>query len=97
MLANEVEFSGLLEEIGENPIHFALACAAKLGKLLEERDVVSCARAGASRCDVGACPRALALRLVRRDTRDALLRAARVCRHVTTEGLGQKINRGLYM
>ncbi|XP_026322435.1 uncharacterized protein LOC113232026 [Hyposmocoma kahamanoa] len=90
LLANELEFSGLPEEIAENPMHLALACAAKLGVPLEERDVVSCARAGALRREVGARPRPLALRLARRDTREALLRAARVRRHVTTEGLGQK-------
>ncbi|XP_026328024.1 uncharacterized protein LOC113239747 [Hyposmocoma kahamanoa] len=90
LLLNEVELSGVPEENGENPIHIALACAAKLGMQLDEREVVSCARTGAPRREVGARPRPLALRLTRRDTRDVLLRGARVRRHLTTEDLGLK-------
>lgn len=90
LLSNEVELSCVPEEDGENPIHIVLACAAKLGVQIDVHDLVSCARVGAPRREAGARPRQLAVRLVRCDTRNALLRAARVRRHITTEGLGLK-------
>ncbi|XP_026316501.1 uncharacterized protein LOC113227729 [Hyposmocoma kahamanoa] len=90
LLSYEVELSCVPEEGGENPIHIVLACAAKLGVQIDQRDLVSCTRVGALRREEGARPRQLAVRLARRDTRDALLRAARVRRHLTTEGLGLK-------
>ncbi|XP_026323177.1 uncharacterized protein LOC113232621 [Hyposmocoma kahamanoa] len=88
LLLNEVELSGVAEENGENPIHIALACAAKLGLQLDEHEVVGCARAVTQWREAGA--RSLVLRLTRPDTRVAMLRAARVRRNLTTEGLGLK-------
>lgn len=90
LMLNEVELSGIPEERGENPTHIALACATKLGVSLDERDIVGCARVGGPRQEPGARPRPLAVRLARRDVRDDLLRAARVRRRMSTEGLGLK-------
>lgn len=90
LLLNEIEMSGVPEENGENPVHIVLACAAKLGLQLDEHELVTCARVGVPRREAGSRPRPIALRLTRRDTRDALLRAARVRRHLTTEGWGLK-------
>lgn len=90
LLSNDVELSCVPEEGGENPTHIVLACAAKLGVQMDVRDLVSCTRVGRPRREEGARPRQLAVRLARRDMRDAFLRAARIRRHLTTEGLELK-------
>ena len=93
LLSNDIEISGVPEESGENPSHLVLACAVKLGVTLDERELVSCARVGGVRpAAPGGRPRPLCVRLARRDTRLQLLRAARVRRGLTTEGLGLKSN-----
>ncbi|XP_063821186.1 uncharacterized protein LOC135071323 [Ostrinia nubilalis] len=91
LLSNDVEISGCPEQAGENSTHIVIALARKIGVELDEKDLVAVERAGpprlAPRDGAPARPRPLAVRLTRRATRDALLRAARVRRAVTTEGL----------
>lgn len=91
MLVNDVEIAGFPEVANENSVHAILHIARKVGVQLEDRDVVCAERLGAPRAFVegeGAPrPRPLAVRLARRDTRDALLAAARVRRRLTTEGM----------
>lgn len=90
-LLNDVEVSNLPEMTNENATHVILTLASKLGVSLEERDVVSAERAGPLRAPVEGGPlprpRPLVVRLARRTTRDALLKAARVRRNLTSEGL----------
>ncbi|XP_059061518.1 uncharacterized protein LOC131854419 [Achroia grisella] len=94
LLANDVEISGFPETPNENTIHIILSIANTLGVELEERDVVSAGRVGPGRAHLqrnGAMPprpRPIAVRVTRRATRDHLLRAARVRRVLTTEGMG---------
>lgn len=103
-LCNDVEIAGCPEVANENCTHLILTIAKKLGVELDERDVVSVERAGPPRVatvsgETGAQPRprALAVRLARRTLRDALLRAARVRRALTTEGLHSGPAKQLYV
>lgn len=86
---NDVVISGVTESKGENAEHIVLTLAQKIGVELDERDVVSASRVGAVRRESapGAEPRAIVVRLARREHRDRLLRAARVRRTVDTSGL----------
>lgn len=92
MLTNDIEISNLPETSNENPTHLLLTVAKKLGVDLCERDVVSAQRAGPPRAPAqgGAAPRPrpLVARLARLAPRDELLRAARVRRGLSTEGMG---------
>ncbi|CAH2049564.1 unnamed protein product, partial [Iphiclides podalirius] len=90
-LANDIEISNLPESTNENAIHILLTVAKKLGVDLDERDVVHVERAGPVHAHLegktSPRPRALVARLSRRALRDSLLRAARVRRGLTTEGI----------
>lgn len=93
LLANDLEIAGFPESHNENATHVLLAIAKKLGVPLEDRDVVSAHRVGAVRghADGGASvarPRPVAVRLARRATRDELLQAARVRRHLIPSDMG---------
>lgn len=92
MLINDVEIAGYPEVANENSVHAILTISRKMGVPLEDRDVVCAERVGAPRAylegEQAPRPRPLAVRLARRDTRDALLAAARVHRRVSTEGMG---------
>lgn len=91
LLLNDVDVAGIPEEDGESVQHLVLSCAAKLGVQLDERDLVNCARIGGGRQETQGMPlrpRVITLRLARRSIRDQLIKAARVRRSLTTEGLG---------
>ena len=94
LLLADVEVTGIPEESGENLEHLVSTVAVKLGVTLDERDVVSCARAGGARRgasgDGSGRPRPIVVRFARRAVRQEMLRAARVRRRITTEGLGLK-------
>lgn len=91
LLSNDVEIAGCPEITTENCTHLVLAIAKKVGVELDEKDIVSAERAGPPRParegGAPARPRPVAVRLTRREPRDALLRAARVRRNLNTEGL----------
>lgn len=92
LLSSEMEITGCPETINENCTHIALTVAKKIGVELEERDIASAERVGPVRRpapDSGAAarPRPIAVRLTRRTSRDAVLRAARVRRGLDTDGL----------
>ncbi|CAG9132605.1 unnamed protein product [Plutella xylostella] len=95
-LSNDLDISNLPEELGENPIHLVTLVAAKLGVILEERDIVSAERVGSrhGRGTEGAGaggadrPRPLAVRVTRRALKDELTKSARVRRGATTADLG---------
>ncbi|KAI5639141.1 hypothetical protein NE865_08341 [Phthorimaea operculella] len=88
LLFSDVDITGIAEENGENPVHIAMTCAAKLGMKLEETDIVSCMRVGAVHKNADGTPRSrpIAVRLARQSTRDAMLKAARVRRRPTSTG-----------
>lgn len=93
-ILNDLEVTGLPEETNESPIHLASLLAKKLGVSLSEHDIVSAERVGrkilAERKEGDTTvvrPRALVIRLVRRGTRDELLRAARVRRGLDSSGV----------
>ncbi|KAI5637883.1 hypothetical protein NE865_09398 [Phthorimaea operculella] len=90
LLFSDVDITGIAEENGENPVHIAMTCAAKLGMKLEETDIVSCMRVGAVHKNADGTPRSrpIAVRLARQSTRDAMLKAARVRRRPTSTGIG---------
>ncbi|KPJ07137.1 hypothetical protein RR48_07984 [Papilio machaon] len=93
LLLNDVEIAGLPEERSENALHLASVVAVKLGLTLEERDIVHAERRGAvrrNRSDGEGAPqqpRPLVVRLARRAQRDAMLRAARVRRGLSTSDM----------
>lgn len=90
LLLNDVEIAGLPEERNESVLHLASLVATKLGLTLDERDIVHAERRGAvrrNRSDGEGAPqrpRPLVVRLARRVQRDAVLRAARVRRGLST-------------
>lgn len=92
MLLNDVELTGIPEFDNESPGHIVLAAAAKLSVKLDERDIVSVARAGPRRKPLPdgrpALPRPLIVRFARRALRDTILKEARVRRGATTAELG---------
>lgn len=87
-ISNDVEIAGIPETKGEGITHIVLTVAKKLGVDLDERDIVSAERAGPVRAFLEGepvpRPRAIAVRLARRERRDALLSGARVRRGATT-------------
>ncbi|XP_072948712.1 uncharacterized protein [Epargyreus clarus] len=90
LFMNDVEIAGVCELKGENPLHLVTALATKIGVELDERDVVSVARAGVRRAEDSGDkprPRPIVVRLARRAVRDQLIKAARVRRGADTAGL----------
>ncbi|KAL4718984.1 hypothetical protein ACJJTC_018787 [Scirpophaga incertulas] len=91
LLLNDVEFTCIPENKGEGLQHVVMSLASKIGVKLRSEDVVCAARVGrppeAGTGIAGVRPRPIVVRLVRRALRDDLLRAARVRRTVTTEGV----------
>ncbi|XP_045541449.1 uncharacterized protein LOC123722939 [Papilio machaon] len=91
MLCNDIEITHLPETQNENTVHVVLAIAKKINVRLDERDVVFAERVGYYRPTADKLapekPRPLMLRLSRRATRDDIIKAARVCRSITTEGM----------
>ncbi|XP_059045278.1 uncharacterized protein LOC131841063 [Achroia grisella] len=95
LLSNDVEIVGIPEENGESVDHLVLTCVNTIGVALDERDIVSCARFGRLYGMVDGQqprPRPVVVRLAHRATRDKILRAARVRRTITTEGMGLRSN-----
>ncbi|VVC91995.1 unnamed protein product [Leptidea sinapis] len=87
LLANDIEISGCPEVQNESAMHIIKTIAHKIGI---KRYIVNVERVGPRRPeekDKPYRPRPLIVRLTRRETRDALLTAARVRRGVNTEGL----------
>ncbi|KAL4705118.1 hypothetical protein ACJJTC_009749 [Scirpophaga incertulas] len=92
LLLNDIILSGIPEAKDETPLHLIQLVSSKLGVNIDERDIVNAERIGMVRRnftsnssgDTVGRPRALAVRLSRRATRDQLLRAARVRRGLTT-------------
>lgn len=103
LLLNDVELTEIPEHEGESVGHLVLTAAAKLGMVLEERDVVSATRVGPRRDHVeGASaprPRPIVVRFTRRSLRDDLLKSARVRRAITTAELGlpEHVTRRFYV
>lgn len=94
-LLSDIEIGHLPEEKGENVLHAVTVLAAKLGLVLEERDVVFAERVGVTQgAGVGSEPpreRRVVVRLARRQLRDQLLQAARVRRTMTTTDAGRAV------
>ncbi|XP_047034522.1 uncharacterized protein LOC124640680 [Helicoverpa zea] len=94
LLANDVEITNIPEAASDHPIHIAKAVGLKLGVQLEERDIISAERVGGKQLNATSSagpavtrPRAVVVRLARRELRDALLASARVRRGATTADL----------
>lgn len=86
-LRNELEITGLPENQIENLTHIVLVVAKKIGVELEERDIDWIQRMGPPRkanADPSEkrYPRSIVLRLLRREKRDIVLKAARVRRNL---------------
>lgn len=95
ILVNDLEIRNIPEEKGENPIHLVVAIATKLGVDLHDSDIVSAERfrgrflnSTSSEGPSEQRPRALVIRLTRRELRDKLLQNARVRRSSDTGGIG---------
>ncbi|CAG4961960.1 unnamed protein product [Parnassius apollo] len=96
-LLNDLEVSGIPENINESVQHIVVAVAAKLGTQLEESEIVSACRVGNSQrlsnlnTQALGSPtrhRRIVVRLSRRVIRDEMLRNARVRRGATAAVLG---------
>lgn len=91
LLLNDIEFSCVAEQRVESVQHIVITLANKLGVKLEEQDIVSAYRVGrapsTSEGKAASRPRLIVVRLARRDMRNQILRAARVRRGATTEGV----------
>ncbi|KAJ2950559.1 hypothetical protein O0L34_g8804 [Tuta absoluta] len=92
LLVNDLEIAGCPEMPNENCTHLVLHIAKKIGVDLDEKDVVCVDRAGPTRPaeedGTPPRPRPIVVRLTRRVLKETLLKAARVRRGLTTEGLG---------
>lgn len=93
MLLNDIEISGVPENLHESPIHITQALAQKVGMTLDTRDIISVERVGPPRTTITSerakpRPRPLVARLARRPLRDELLRSARVRRNLDSSNIG---------
>ncbi|CAH1640908.1 unnamed protein product [Spodoptera littoralis] len=95
LMANDLVIANLPETPAENPVHMVKAIATKLGVSLDIRDIVYAERVGGRHLKptsptkpAEVRPRAVMVRLARRDLRDDILDSARVRRGATTEDLG---------
>lgn len=95
LMANDLVIANLPESQAENPVHLVKLIASKLGVSMEDRDIVSAERVGGRQINATSPatsteprPRAIMVRLARRDLRDAFLDSVRVRRGATTEDLG---------
>ncbi|KOB76082.1 Poly U binding factor 68kD, partial [Operophtera brumata] len=97
-LLSDLEIGQLSEEKGENVVHTVTVLAAKLGVVIEERDIVFAERVGVAQgAGSGAeplRPRRIVVRLARRGLRDSLLQGARVRRTLTAADAGQAAGAG---
>lgn len=100
-LLSDLEIGHLPEEKGENVLHAVTVLAAKLGVVLDQRDVVFAERVGVAQLAEAAGqaprPRRVVVRLVRRHLRDELLQAARVRRSLTAADAGRTASTGAPM
>lgn len=100
LLLNDVEVSGIPELKNESALHLVKFIAVKLGVAVGESDIVHVERIGSSRRNRVASadgtssgdvamqqPRNISVTFARRATRDAMLRAARVRRGLSTSDL----------
>ncbi|KOB72021.1 Zinc finger DNA binding protein [Operophtera brumata] len=94
-LLNDVEITGLPEQKGENLANLIPFIASRMDMPLDERDIVSVERVGATKISqeestsTGTMrPRRVVFRFTRRTTRDALLQKARERRGLTSAELG---------
>ncbi|KAH9635238.1 hypothetical protein HF086_013265 [Spodoptera exigua] len=97
LLLNDIEISGIPECKDESALHLVKVLGTKLGVIVDERDVVHVERVGSTHRNrtttsisadpASRRPRSISVRFARRVTRDALLRAARVRRGMTTQDL----------
>ncbi|KAH9631281.1 hypothetical protein HF086_003717 [Spodoptera exigua] len=95
LMANDLVIANLPESQAENPVHVVKVIATKLGVQLDDRDIVYAERVGGRHLKATSPtksaevrPRAVMVRLARRDLRDAVLDSARQRRGATTEDLG---------
>ncbi|KAJ8707945.1 hypothetical protein PYW08_008489 [Mythimna loreyi] len=94
LLVNDIEITNIPEASADNPAHVIQVIGLKLGVSLDERDIVSAERVGGRQLNATgsggaqeARPRAIVVRLARREVRDRLLASARVRRGATTADL----------
>ncbi|XP_059047359.1 uncharacterized protein LOC131842809 [Achroia grisella] len=98
LLLNDLDISCVPETGGESLPHILKTLASKLGVTISDQDVISTERVGRvlefqqsdtskPTQETSTRPRTIVVRLARRAVRDELLRAARVRRGATTEGL----------
>ncbi|CAH0751751.1 unnamed protein product [Diatraea saccharalis] len=90
LLLNDIEISCIPETKGESLQHVVMTVTRKLGVGLEEQEIVSVARVGrptAQEDQKTVRPRPIVVKFTRRVIRDQVLRAARVRRGATTEGI----------
>uniref|UniRef100_A0A2A4JGT4 FP protein C-terminal domain-containing protein n=1 Tax=Heliothis virescens TaxID=7102 RepID=A0A2A4JGT4_HELVI len=95
LMANDLVIANLQESQAENPVHVVKIIATKLGVQLDDRDIVYAERIGGRHLKATSPtksaevrPRAVMVRLARRDLRDAFLDSARLRRGATSEDLG---------
>lgn len=88
-LSNDIDITCVPEETHENPIHLAKLIATKVGLQIQNQDIVWAHRVGGKKAHGSDRPRPLVVRFVLRETRDQMLRNARV-RKLTTAQLGME-------
>lgn len=95
-IKNELEIIGLPEEDNENLTHLVLLTSQKVGVKLTETDLDEVTRIGPKRSselskngDIN-IPRPIVVKLLRRQKRDELVKAARIRRNITSENISSK-------
>lgn len=89
-LGNVIEITGVPEQENENLIHLIMLSAKKIGVDLAEGEVDSVSRAGPVRVNKASkhsvhTPRPIVVKLLRRSKRDAIIKAARLRKNVTSD------------
>lgn len=99
-MLNDIDLTGIPEQDSENSLHLITLVAAKIGVHLENQDVVWAHRMGVKTNRENNRPRPLVVRFVRRETRDLMLKNARVRKgKITTSQLGVEgqVDRAIYI
>ena len=85
-MKNDLEIVGIPEHENENLTHIVLTTSQKIGVELCETDIAEITRAGPKRNSRQTLsPRPIVLRLLRKQKRDDMVRAAKARRNITTE------------
>ncbi|XP_063833941.1 uncharacterized protein LOC135083104 [Ostrinia nubilalis] len=98
-ICDELEVAGIPEENNEDLLKTIIITSNKLGVDLKETDVSYVTRAGPrpSKASQGTKPRPILVKLVRRIKRDEIIKASKLQKKLTTEGVSPGPHKAIYI